>query len=278
MRKFFWLIFVLTMAGCATGPQHRGTLPRADAIQGIVFRLAPDSPTRLEAPDRQILEMAVSRKLAASGFAVEVDDPTEGAKAASHVLEARIGRMEKKATPAGFSLSFGDSNPRALAFQKANVLPVTCTLRATDRPDESASLFMDFVAHTDPDQADSDPEKQLAIYADHIATVCFNLLEHLNTRKEQLPRAGGEETQWVPEIRIESVPKSEPPKSEPSKPAPAASVSNTPPAKDSSPARAPATEDSRHQSPPAPEPTDRKRIIIRNQGSPVILDFGYERK
>jgi hypothetical protein len=93
---------------------------------------------------------------------------------------------------------------------------------------------------------------------DHISTVCFNLLNDLkwpnNTQNLVLPEI---KPSWIPEIRIETI--DEPSKLKEIKPAGEAS-------KTSQASGTPKTKES------------RKQVIIYNEGTPVIIRFGYDRK
>ena len=198
--------------------------------------------------------------------------------AVSHVLTAQIGNVEHGSTPTGFSFSPGNSDPRALEFQKADVLTITCKLGAVNQPLQSAELSMGFsdsaLTKTDPD---------LNALADHISTVCFNLLEEVNWPvKKNSATASPVGNGWMPEIRIETEEEAAPSHAhEPSQPNPTASSPSSP-------------EPSGNQTEPAQQPETaaktpqavtkeitkegRKVYIIHNQGNPIIFKFGHERK
>ena len=172
----------------------------------------------------------------------------------SHVLREAIGEIEHGNTPAGFSFSSGNSDPRALDFQKADVLPISCELTAIARPEQTGELNMELMA--------SETDKQaLALnkLADYISTVCFNLLRELKWPEPH--KTNGQNSvapSWMPEIRIET------------KEAPANLGTKSAP---SNPTNKVGVE--------VEESTDkdvRKQIIIHNQGSPVIFQFGHERR
>lgn len=162
----------------------------------------------------------------------------------SHLLKATIGEVKFGNTPSGFSFSAGNSDPRAIDFQKTDVLPISCRLTSIPHPEQTRELSMGFTSSTIN-------IRSLAIdkLADHVSTVCFNLLSEIKWPNHP----GKESTQsihptWIPEIRIET-------KEEPvNKNTPANSISVV----------------------PNEEP--RKQIIIHNQGSPVIFQFGHERR
>jgi hypothetical protein len=164
----------------------------------------------------------------------------------SHTLKATVDKIVHGNTPTGFSFSSGNSDSRALDFQKADVLPIRCELVAIAHPEQSGELNMELMASQKDKQALASNK-----LADHISTVCLNLLRELKW-PEPLKIDGLESNKpsWMPEIRIET-------KEVPANPA--ADKVNV------------EVEESAD--------TDvRKQIIIHNQGSPVIFQFGHERK
>ena len=176
----------------------------------------------------------------------------------SHVLKATVGKIEHANTPTGFSFSAGNSDPRAIDFQKADVLPIRCELSTIDHPEQSGELNMDLMA--------SEADKLALVsgkLADHISTVCFNLLRELKWPEPH--KTNGQNSvapSWMPEIRIETkeAPTNPGTKSAPSDPADKAEVE---------------VEESANEEPA--NKNARKQIVIHNQGSPVIFQFGHER-
>ncbi|NOT13255.1 MAG: hypothetical protein HOP23_15710 [Methylococcaceae bacterium] len=156
----------------------------------------------------------------------------------SHRLIATVGAMEHGDTPTGFSFSSGNSDPRALEFQKADVLPVNCQLTSMAQPEQTSELSMGFSTSKNDSQALTSDK-----LTDHISTVCFNLLRELKWPTD--PHHSTQEIikpSWIPEIRIET--KDQPMIND-------TSIKNS---------------------------EGRKQLIIHNQGSPVILNFGHERR
>ena len=183
---------------------------------------------------------------------------------ATHKLTALVGKAEYGSTPAGFSFSVGNSDPRALDFQKANVLPITCKLNPIDQPQQSAELNMGF-----SDSEVTGFKINVKELTDHISTVCFNLLQEVNwpvakSEGKQQSKASS----WMPEIRIET-----------EQEAPLSTSPKSPVAEQASPAATPADPGA------APKPVTkeitkegRKVYIIHNHGNPIIFKFGHERK
>ena len=185
-------------------------------------------------------------------------------KPASHLLSALVGKAEYGSTPAGFSFSVGNSDPRALDFQKANVLPITCRLSPINRPEQSAELNMGF-----SDSEVIGPTFDIKALTDHISTVCFNLLQEVNwpvdtSESKHQPKA----TSWMPEIRIETEPEAMPPTNQKS----SVAEQNPPalPSAGSGETPKPITKEINK--------AGRKVYIIHNQGNPIIFKFGHERK
>lgn len=185
----------------------------------------------------------------------------------SHNMTVLIGTPGNGSTPAGFSFSMGNSDPRALDFQKADVLTITCQLSPINQPERSAELKMGF-----SDSAVMGPNPNLKELADHVSTVCFNLLKEVNwpvKKNDNSVKSGG--NSWMPEIRIEQE-KPDPAaeiKSKPSADAPAEPVVSVP--------KAQAEQESK---PVTKEITKegRKVYIIHNQGNPITFKFGHDRK
>lgn len=309
-------------AGCSLGPEPKGIRPDPASIRKIGLHIAPENLGAAGEPTlRGAMAEQVAKNLGTWGYPVEADSGKGGVDY-SHVMEAKVGAITHKSTPTGFSFTMGNSDPRALDFQKADALPVDCELRTVGSPKDKASLYMDFVAgeklKNAGDAAKSDPAI-IGTYVEHIATVCFNLLEDLNVRKAQpKPKPGetaatGTMPTWMPEVRIEvrdkpagdglAVPAPAPAKA-PAAPAvapaaapvvaPRAAPASSAPAAMKAPVSSKPTASPAPTAAPAPaQPAEtpavttetrmnqeegRKQMIIHNQGSPIILEFGYERK
>lgn len=190
----------------------------------------------------------------------------------SHLLTATVGAVVKGSSPTGFSYSAGNSDPRSLEFQKMDVLPISCQIKSTIHPDQTSELSMDFMA-----------EKSDKVYlasdklADHISTVCFNLLTSVKwPLKEKSSDQGStsKSSDWIPEVRIEEKVTTDDPITTPVVP-PSPASSNEKDVQTPTP-----QEDTKTEEPKVRIQRDepRRQIIIHNQGSPVILEFGYERR
>lgn len=166
----------------------------------------------------------------------------------SHSLIASLGQVSNQATPVGFSFSAGNSDPRAVNFQKADVLEISCSLQSKTDPKQSKQQTSTFSVHSfSPESSKAKLQDKLS---DQISTACFSLLDDLHLARKISNGVESREFKpsWMPEVRIE--------------------VKETPAVKTSPLANT--TESVSEES--------RKEIIIHNQGSPVILNFGHERR
>lgn len=203
----------------------------------------------------------------------------------THRMTVTIGKPERGSTPAGFSFSMGNSDPRALDFQKADVLPITCKLESVQQIAQSAELNMGFA-----DSAVTGANPDIKELTDHVSTVCFNLLKEINW---PLPKAveGATTTSpsWMPEIRIET--ETEPAVSTTPSQGQSGSSAETPTQATSGHPETSSESQTQPEAASAANPEEklkavtkeitkegRKVYIIHNQGNPIIFKFGHERK
>jgi hypothetical protein len=236
---------VCALTACAPGLEKKQAPFDTASVKRIEFKIGKIKPSLLTtAMPHQEMVTLVSGNLADWGYPVGI----KGQQAFSHTLSAKVGEIKFSETPDGFSFSFGNSDPRAIDFQKANVLPISCELVSIAQPDQTIYLNMDFAAGDLFDQHSGysiSPDK----LADHISTVCFNLLSELDwPEKSQNQPSSSFKPSWIPEVRIETV---------------------TSPA-DAGKANIPGKTVTSNSE-------GRKQIVIQNQGSPVIFSFGHER-
>lgn len=212
------------------------------------------------------------------------DDP-----GVTHSLTAEIGAIRHGSTPVGFSFSAGNSDPRALDFQKNDILPIHCYLAPLGHPDERAAVTLEVLAddYRKANKAQSSDSKWNALI-DDISTACFNLLESLEIKPSAPAENDLTGPSWIPEIRIEveEVPEQPQTNSASVQRQAAPSLASTQVAEGDEPESDAAELDEdndrvRIEESTAPLQTQgktRKRIIIHNQGNPIILQFGHERK
>ncbi len=230
--------FICALTACAPGLEKKQARLDTASVKKIEFKIGKIKQSSLPSTLHQQGAVArITRNLADWGYPIGVNDQ----QTASHTLTAEIGLPERGETPAGFSFSAGNSDPRAIEFQKMKVLPIRCELASIAQPEQTVYVHMEFAA------GDSSSEDKLI---DHISTVCFNLLNELDwpdTMQNQ--PSSSSKPNWVPEVRIEAI--ASPVEKERTE-VPAKTVTSTSEA--------------------------RKQIIINNQGNPVIFSFGHERR
>ncbi len=229
-----------------TSPFHFAAAdPGADAVkplQAIEFVLAEDNLQQfgVTAHAPAIAER-VRTNLAEWEFPLKPQGPY------SHRLLARLGKVSHRETPVGFSFSSGNSDPRAGDFQKADVLPVTCSLRDAANQTVLIERESTFSAHA----LDKDvlPARIVDKLVDQIGTACLDVLEHAPLPKtESRTKTELFKPKWMPDVRVEV--------REVQGPVDANGVAQ----------------------PAAIGDEPKKEIIIHNQGTPVIFTFGHERK
>lgn len=248
------------LSACATSQVKTGLPLELSNASGIELSVEADNSIL----QTDTLKQQVGKNLAdwAYPIAPQIKLP------ASHTITILIGTPERGSTPTGFSFSLGNSDPRALDFQKADVVPITCRLTALNQLEQSAELNMGF-----SDSAVIGTNPNLNELADHASTVCFNLLKEVNWPiNNNANDVKPSKNSWMPEIRIEQ----EQPASEtPTKPAFDAPLG-------SSTTHLPETQENQEvESKPITKEINkegRKVYIIHNQGNPVTFKFGHERK
>ena len=244
IRAKFRLTAALVLAAALI--RSAGAEPALDAakpMQTIEFVLAEDNLSQFGfKPDSKRIADRIRDNLAEWEFPLKADGPF------SHRLRARLGKIAHRETPVGFSFSSGNSDPRATDFQKADVLPVTCTLQ--DAKNQTALLERESTFSVHALDKDTLPARVVDKLVDQIGTACLDVLEHA-----PLPAATGRiktelfKPKWMPDVRVE--------------------VREIPAAASGSGGSA---------QPAAVGDEPKKEVIIHNQGTPVIFTFGHERK
>ncbi|AEG00919.1 hypothetical protein [Methylomonas methanica] len=230
--------FLISLAASAdTAPAGR------DSINAIQFELAAENL-------QQFGFTLSAAELAARvrGNLAEWEYPFPASGPYSHRLQARIGEITHSDTPVGFSFSSGNSDPRSMDFQKADVLPVECSLHRNDNDAVIAEAKSTFSAHSlSAEHGQAHVTDKLV---DQISTACLNLLEDLpRPQSEVRANTSSFKPKWMPDVRVEV-------KEVPVVPAGDAAAT-------------------------AIKPNNvevKKEIVIHNQGTPVIFTFGHERR
>ncbi len=277
-------IMVFFNAGCSSTPDKQIDNLDPDQVSKMLFRVENVSTVFNTAFPKQKISHQVSANLSESGYTLIQQDNN----AYSHDLKGTIGSTKHSSTPVGFSFNAGNSDPRALDFQKADVVPLTCSLISKQYPQQRAELTMDFVANRY--SSNGEESVQVEKLANDMSTVCFNLLSNLHVKRlttnqsSETIRSG-----WMPDIEIRNVP-------EPGIETEAVTNIETKseikakqhniisPADIVQPVKAKQSVD--EQQPigikqkviKQSNKKTRKQLIINNQGSPVTIQFGHERK
>ncbi|MFM8340933.1 MAG: hypothetical protein ACKN9F_01805 [Methylomonas sp.] len=232
------------VTGSAIAADHNTVSIDKSAVKAIEFNLAEDN---LQQFGFKLTAKSMAERVKAN--LTEWHYPFQAIDGAySHRLQAKLGKVSHQATPVGFSFTSGSSDPRSPDFQKADVLPITCTLSKIGDANQTIEQHSSFGIHQFIDQPSEAKLNDKLV--DQISTACFNLLDEL-----RLPSAVGNNLDsktfkptWMPEVKVEV------------KQVPVVNSTNL---------------DAGAQS--ANEET-RKEIIIHNQGTPLILNFGHERR
>ena len=299
MYKYL-LAFIVFFTGC-TGSRQPIQPSDFDPEQvgAMVFQLSDSEESEWEGvsrQDRDDIAREISRRFSQAGYRVTYAKPGGGEKSDnfSHVMEVSVGAGEFTDKPSGFSFVFGDSDPRSSKFEKAFSIPVSCTLRSTENPNEAMVLEERKTMDTGLETLGLDPieklEKTKRFYIENIGSTCHNLLSKLQIRPTRAASVDPAK-QFAPVVRIETEPenmtdhpdaelKKEIPPPEATQIQPAPNVSHRP--------KQEAVTDTASQREMAKPPVAikngqaedwrNKKIKIFNQGDTVILKFGYERR
>lgn len=260
MRQMIPIALILALTGCAMGNKPQGFMPPAETVKALEFTLDPTSIDQaFDKAERQQLAGRIARNLRSWGYPITAASETTDASF-THSLQARIGQIIHKNTPPGMSFTLGNSDPRALEFQKADVVPITCALASLGHPGDMVTLTGDFAVEIGLDDlvGAKSARTPMDYYVDRIGTVCLNLLLELKVDRSRQQAATAGEPTWIPEVRIE--------------------VRDKPDAALTTKVTEPSADNGVHTETTRKESDSRKQVIIHNRGVPVILEFGHERK
>ncbi|MFZ2449698.1 MAG: hypothetical protein WAW36_04165 [Methylovulum miyakonense] len=244
------------------------------AIKAIDLQIAQPPFAKLGLSDTKTLRAAVIANLSQWRFPLQ----TENGQAYTHTLTVEIGDSKYDQTPVGFSFSSGNSDPRAPGFQKANVTPIQCRLTHNANPKQEEQLEMTFSAPS----SSTNSQKLQETLADNISSVCFDLLDSLKF----LPPPTAAQTAatvttptWMPSVQVETVPVPQPQPKVENVPAVTLPATTTPASAPNAPTAVASPVVPAATAPTTAEPQEtRKQLIIHNQGTPVIIKFGYDRR
>ncbi|OQK15535.1 hypothetical protein AU255_15010 [Methyloprofundus sedimenti] len=327
-RTFFLSILIISLAACTTTTFKNAHPIDPAQVSKIQFRFV----NRSESLGKSLPSADIAQRVAANLVHVGYQISTENNSLYSHDLTAEIGTTKISSTPVGFSFSSGDSDPRGRNFQKANVLPITCTLTSRGPENNQVEYSLDFAnkKFLHYEQQPDEQTKLIALLVDDISTTCFNLLSNLKIKTQTrnsmslIPRATRQkyvspepapspeykapdsptpnaESQNTDSPAIGSNAASQYPESTNPEPSPEQQNGATPvPDTENQPVATPTPENTLESSwmpsfiivndalgedanglsaDEVPNSNHhRKQIIIHNEGTPVILEMGYDRR
>lgn len=224
----------------------------AASVKGMVFTLQRNSVTEdISQSDNQAIAAQVSANLSSWGYQVTEISGSQ----TTHRLEGSVGEIKKSSTPTGFSFSSGNSDPRALDFQKAKIVPVSCSLIAIGNGEVLDTYTMEFSAASGWSGTELSMTSDKLI--DWVSTTCLNQLKELNINEINVTTPDEQSKQtikpgWAPDVLIEVETAEE--------------VVEEPLPKTAEPVKSIRV-----------EKESRKQMTIHNQGTPLILKFGRDR-
>ena len=183
----------------------------------------------------------------------------------TYKLTAIVGKVSNQTTPTGFSFSSGNSDPRSINFQKADVLPISCQLKKSPSGVIEFENKMTFTAY----QITNDISKEKAVekLIDQISTTCFNLLDEHKVTKvgKQTQRDTTFKPTWMPDIQIEVKQQNTTPLTK------GLSVENVIIPTNTAENMQSTTQENGQEE-------GKKELIIHNQGTPLTIILGNERR
>ncbi len=251
--KIICLFFSLVLSACTGISNKEPSSFDAQRVNSMFFQLENNSNNfSYSLPNKEISKQ-ITTNLAEWGYIFNTDLSGNY----SHLLKVNVGKISRGSTPVGVSFSSGNSNPRSVNFQKAEILPITCSLMPKGQESQHVDLVMEVMAENYSHNFNR-PKQQAQVIKEltgDISTACYNLLSSLNIKVRQTDSAVKQlKPAWIPEIRIEIDNQGNNINSISNQAEPDASATS-------------------HKT-----ETPRKRMIIHNQGTPIILRFGADRK
>lgn len=245
------LFFASFLISCSSTPKHKGPSFDLSQVEKMAFRF--EGNTKLintTLPETEIRN-SVTSNLSEWGYQFIKQESNDY----THDLSIHIGAIQRGSTPVGFSFNSGNSNPRALEFQKATIIPLTCSLMPKGQKIQRAELVMEVMAeeYKGSNILVVSQQKMISRITDDISTTCFNLLTSLNIKTQQNPSHSKIiKPTWIPKVRIEieNIPENE--------------ITTNNGTAINNPSKIIKKE-------------PRKRVIIHNKGTPVIFKFGPDR-
>lgn len=283
-------IVLFISAGCSSTAEKQVDVLDPEQVNTMLFRVENASELFKSTLPKEKISSQVTVNLTESGYSLIKQENN----AYSHDLTVQIGSVKHSSTPVGFSFNAGNSDPRALDFQKADVLPLTCSLMSRHQPEQHADLTMDFVAKRYLSDIAQSSEDNIVVekLVNDMSTVCFNLLSNLQVKRQSTNQSNETvKSGWMPDIEIRNVPESEPDtetatvtkiktesQSEKTQNTTDIPMEIIQPVKTKQPVEAKKVEVKKTVTVKSSKKESRKQLIINNKGSPLTIQFGHERK
>jgi len=214
------------------------------SITGIKIELADDNFAQFDfSLSKQLIAEQVSKNLTEQKFPITLTDSNT-----THTLKAKLDKIDYQKPPVGLSFSNGNADPRSADFQKTEVLPITCQLNKIGS--NTALIERKMTFSTQSFFSHSNPSQLLEKLADQISTTCFNLLDELKLPSpDKQANTTLSKPTWMPSVQVvvKSIPV---------------------------PVNSASTLNIIRQS----TDTEDKELIINNQGSPLTLHMGVDRR
>lgn len=264
-----YLSIAWLLASCSPSvPITKSEAFRAGSVTQLLFSIDQDNRAIRDEAFWQKVSEKISHRFHQAGYPVMERDSPIGQKAEiSHLLAAELRPKQVKAIPPGFTLSFGNADPRSQSFQKTTVLPITCKLERLEDRTIVGSVSQDVVYHEDfaqsSDGGRNQSEQAFAFYVSAIGSTCHTLLNRLSISPSDAIKAPVKPI--APTPRLERGDTGEPDGTAP----PLLQEIRVPPAEPPSTLK------------PDTEKNDSlfdKPLKIYNQGDTVILEFGPKRR
>ncbi|MEE9426129.1 MAG: hypothetical protein V3V18_14305 [Methylococcales bacterium] len=282
-------ILLVINAGCSSTAEKQVDVLEPEQVSNMQFGI--NNPAEIfKTPLPKVkISSQVTANLTESGYSFITQD----SNTYSHDLTVQVGSIKHGSTPVGFSFNAGNPNPRALDYQKSDVLPLTCSLISRLQPEQRADLTMDFVAKSYLSDTAQSSEDNILVekLVNDMSTVCFNLLNNLQVKRQ--PRNHSNETAksgWMPDVEIRNVSESD---TETGTVTNFEVESQAEKKQDNTdftgdviqPVKIKQSGDEQLQEEVKKKVAvkqgkkeSRKQLIINNQGSPLTIQFGHERK
>lgn len=204
MLKPYLIPCLVLVAGCAEAPALQ--IPRGfdpQKVSTLYFRIEDSEQSQLHSmTPAQIQELGhgISSRFVEAGYPVfdaQVPQSPMGDRNASDApgskhayrLIAAVSKPELTETPSGFSLDFGNADPRAPGYQKTLTINIRCRLAGRDHELKEIALnervmIPKSVAELSA-YASDDFAKLRDYYLENIGATCHDLLSELHIYPEQ---------------------------------------------------------------------------------------------